>query len=142
LNPNPILRIDAKGCLILANAAAANFLGADIEAGEPLARYLPNLESIDFDRLVHTDQYFELETRIGEHYFQFIIKGVPKHGFANLYGSDITQRVLVEQEIQKAHRETEALLASISSILIEMDSGAQVTRWNATAEMMLGLNEA
>ncbi|MDV6030909.1 MAG: response regulator [Phycisphaera sp. RhM] len=43
------------------------------------------------------------------------------------------------EEIERAYQETEALLAAISSILIETDSTGVVRRWNASAETLFGI---
>ncbi len=45
-------------------------------------------------------------------------------------------------EIQEAHRETEQLLSSISSVVIGVDDDQVVHRWNAMAERLLGIDEA
>ncbi|MFQ5649734.1 MAG: ATP-binding protein [bacterium] len=52
---------------------------------------------------------------------------------------NITERKIVELELKRVHAETEQLLASISSILIGVDSKDRVTRWNKAAEMTFGL---
>ena len=52
---------------------------------------------------------------------------------------DITERRQAEDELWRAHAETEQMLSAISSILIGVDSNATVTRWNAMAERYLGI---
>ena len=42
-------------------------------------------------------------------------------------------------DIQVAHEESERLLASIASLLIELDGDGVIQRWNATAERVLGI---
>jgi len=58
------------------------------------------------------------------------------------YGTDITDRQAFEQELWDAHAETERLLASISSILIRVDSQGIITRWNSAAQATFGLDPA
>ncbi len=45
-------------------------------------------------------------------------------------------------DIQNAHLETEQLLSSISSVLIEVDRDKLIRRWNVVAEHMFSLSEA
>jgi PAS domain S-box-containing protein len=52
---------------------------------------------------------------------------------------DITSRKMAEEEINRAHQETEILLSSISSILIGIDKHDKITRWNSAAEKILGI---
>ena len=58
---------------------------------------------------------------------------------------ELTQTVLeleeAQTQIQKAHRETEQLLSSISSVLIGIDTEKNIRRWNIVAERMLGLTQ-
>ena len=53
--------------------------------------------------------------------------------------SDITEQKRTETELKAAHAEMEQLFASISSILIGIDSENRVTRWNRAAGEIFGL---
>jgi len=52
---------------------------------------------------------------------------------------DITEIKKREQEIRQAHKETEQILTSISSILIGIDSQDRIFRWNEAAEEVFGI---
>lgn len=52
---------------------------------------------------------------------------------------DITDRKKTEEELRRAHAETEQILSSISSILIGVDRDDRVSRWNATSASTFGL---
>lgn len=52
---------------------------------------------------------------------------------------DITERKSIELRLQRAHAETEHLLAAISSILIGVGPDDYITRWNAVAEKTFGV---
>ena len=56
--------------------------------------------------------------------------------------SDITEQKRVESQLKEAHAEMEQLFASISSILIGIDSENQVTRWNRAAREIFGFEES
>ncbi len=51
----------------------------------------------------------------------------------------IEQRLEAERKLQAAHTETELFLQSIPSILIGVNSGGCITRWNLTAASTFGL---
>jgi PAS domain S-box-containing protein len=52
---------------------------------------------------------------------------------------DITQEKAAEERLRKANMETERLLSSMSSFLIEVDMELRVCRWNAAAENTFGI---
>lgn len=138
LSPDPLMRVDAQGTLILANPAAKHLLVDKISVGKSITDALACLRGIDFEQLISSNQFLELQTRVDSQYFRFVLKGIEKYGYVNLYGSDITQRELAKQGIQNAHKETEALLTSISSILVGLDDRGRITRWNSIAEASFG----
>jgi PAS domain S-box-containing protein len=55
---------------------------------------------------------------------------------------DITRRKKSADELTRLYAESQLLLASISSVLIHLDSAGIVTRWNAAAESVFGLSAA
>jgi PAS domain S-box-containing protein len=55
---------------------------------------------------------------------------------------DVTQKRQAEEALRRAHRETEHLLSAIKSILIAVDAGGRVRRWNQAARDLLGLEES
>jgi PAS domain S-box-containing protein len=54
--------------------------------------------------------------------------------------SDITERKRTEEVLHRAHKETEQLLSSISSILIGVNDQGKITRWNKAAETTFGID--
>ena len=53
---------------------------------------------------------------------------------------DITEEERAQKELRRAHMETERLVSSMSSLLIEVDMELRVRRWNAAAESTLGVS--
>ena len=52
---------------------------------------------------------------------------------------DVTEQKRTEEQLRNAHMETENLLSSMSSILIEVDVEGRVSRWNNAAETVFGI---
>ncbi|GAB4362395.1 MAG: hypothetical protein Kow00128_02130 [Deltaproteobacteria bacterium] len=52
---------------------------------------------------------------------------------------DVTAERRMEKRLRETYREMEALIGSLSSILITLDADFRVTLWNSTAEKVLGL---
>ncbi|HYE75511.1 MAG TPA: ATP-binding protein, partial [Blastocatellia bacterium] len=55
---------------------------------------------------------------------------------------DITERKKAEEEIQRAHAETERLIGAFQSILIAVNEEGKITRWNKAAQNIFGLDES
>ena len=57
---------------------------------------------------------------------------------------DRMERSIAErtEQIERAHRETDSLLASISSLLIGVDENGLVRRWNKSAEELFGVESS
>ena len=141
LSPHPVFRFDKEGTLLLSNPAARRYFGDRLSDGARLDRVFPALELSDLSSVIEKDQVLQIAVKIDNYYFQFVIRGVSQYGYANLYGTDITQREHAKIQIQRAHRETEQLLSSISSILVGVDRDGLVTRWNSVAEEEFGIRE-
>jgi len=55
--------------------------------------------------------------------------------------SDITELVTAEKKVKAAHKQTERILASISSILIAIGPNEEITQWNTAAAQAFGIKE-
>ncbi len=85
------------------------------------------------------------EPRLGG---DFLVTASPLYNAAgHIIGSvhvarDITAQKYAEDQLRKAHAETENLLASMSSFLIRVDEAGIVTRWNTQATTLFGIEPA
>jgi PAS domain-containing protein len=59
-----------------------------------------------------------------------------------LVGRDTIARWNIEQTLRQAHQDTEVLLNSVPSLLIELDANGRIQHWNKAATMILGWQEA
>ncbi|MEM8484478.1 MAG: ATP-binding protein [Bacteroidota bacterium] len=139
LSPNPVLRFDTEGALLLANERAKNVLGEQVFMGNTLSSMLPQFADLNIKQIVEGSEIFQATTQMEASHYQFTFKGIAPHGFVNVYASDVTQQELAKKMIEASHRETEQMLASISSILVGVDKDRKITRWNEMASNTLGL---
>ena len=82
------------------------------------------------------------EPRLGGHFLMSTSPLYARDG--SLLGTvhvarDITEQKKGEELLQRAHKETERLLASMSSFLIAVDTNVRIARWNTAAETIFGL---
>ncbi len=139
LNPAPVLRFDAEGIILMANPAARKIFGISNDERALLSSVLPAVQKFDLAACIQQQEKLTLSTQIGDRFYQFTLYGLPELNFAHLYGTDITERVEAEEEIRRSHRETEEILATISSILIGVDEHDHITQWNSSAEHFFGI---
>jgi signal transduction histidine kinase len=98
LNPDPVLRFDRDGKVIMANPAAVNILGRRSLNGMPLTSIIPGLEETDFSACISGSLTRVHSIQIGDNFFHFIFKGISELEIGNIYGSDITDQKKAEAE--------------------------------------------
>jgi class 3 adenylate cyclase len=105
-NPNPVMRIDAAGCLLYANpASAALVAGLGITPGDCLP---DEVGSALLARVGETGGS-SVEVESGGRTYALLPVDVPGFGFVNVYGTDIT----AIKERERLARENERLLLNI-----------------------------
>lgn len=92
VNPEPVLRLDPAGKILIANEAAEKLFGRDELTG--LSWYDICSEPPDgtFKKLIDKNKSDQIEVSINSRHYQFNIKSIAEYGFIHLYGSEITKR--------------------------------------------------
>lgn len=143
--PDLMAVVDTDGRIVHANnAMAGRFHCTSMElAGKSLSALLSGnsgefeIPDGNFPRVAEL-----LSQRLGAH---FVVSTSPvltaKGEFLGivLVAHDVTERKRAEDELRMAHRDTERLLSTMSSFLIEVDHDLKVTRWNRAAETTFGI---
>ena len=138
-SPQPILRFDEQGLLIIANPSAINLLGPKIEENAHISTLFPDCTSSWIASIIEQNQFLTLKFSVGEFHYLAYIKGVSDFKFINVYFNDITDLLKVKDEIEADKQRTEQLVQSISSILIGLDTNGRIMRMNAVAESVFGV---
>ena len=150
--PDLIAIIDTNYRFVRVNKAMAEKLGCT--AQEAVGRKCYELahradaphERCPYTRLLKDNR--EHIASIKEECFEgyFLISTSPLYGAeGELIGCvnvarDITQEKAVEEKLRTANMETERLVSSMSSFLIEVDTELRIRRWNAAAERTFGIS--
>ncbi|VAX25571.1 hypothetical protein MNBD_NITROSPINAE04-2203 [hydrothermal vent metagenome] len=106
LNPAPVLRCGLDGVVQIANPASREIFKTGI-VGEPLTSVLPGIDEKEIIECIRNSAIVSFSTFIGQRAFQFTIKGSKEAGVAQIYGSDITNRKLMEDELRHAKEQAE-----------------------------------
>lgn len=108
-NPNPVLRVERDGTILLANDAARS-LGGMIETG-PSNRLVSHLTEVVEDVLVRGETLqseFESE---GERIFLLTFSHIPNASYVNVYGRDITAEHAAKRDLEEANDRLEQRVA-------------------------------
>ncbi len=121
-NPCPVMRVSRDGLLQFANPAARAVLTHwDCDLG----RRVPELIRGTVESTLGTEAVRELEIVCGGCEFSLLVVPVASHGYANLYGFDITERKRSERVLAQA-RARQELLARVVARLLESEEPQRV----------------
>ena len=92
-NPNPILRVSNKIVLYI-NDAGQKLL--NIEIGDKIPPILNKL----IEEVFHTQKIQQVELELNNEFFSFTITPITEEKYLNIYGLNITERILAERRIK------------------------------------------
>ena len=141
-NPNPVLRLDANGRILYANAASAPVLDQWRAAvGSPAPAPWPATAQ---DALIRRS-ITTVELGCGERAYVVVVAPVPEEGYVNLYSSDITERKRAELALETAREEAmneqsrlEAVLQALPVGMALVDASGGNIRANAAYDQVWG----
>jgi two-component system, chemotaxis family, CheB/CheR fusion protein len=112
-NPSAILRVSRDGTLLYANRSAFPLLAmwqcqTNSEAPEFLRRELKGV--------LENGKIVELEARLGESLFSFMLVPIPDRGYVNIYGHDITEQKQAEEALHESEERFRTLANSIPQL--------------------------
>ncbi|MHC4640365.1 MAG: MEDS domain-containing protein [Planctomycetota bacterium] len=115
-NPNPVLRIAKEGTVFYANAAGSELLKTwECTVGERAPEHWHQY----ILRILKSNSSEELEVKCGDRVFSLVMAPVPDAGYANIYGTDITERKLAEEDLGKYRQHLEELVETRTAELTQ-----------------------
>lgn len=115
-NPNPVLRVDEQGRVLLANPAGSAFLeSGGVSPGQPLPEsYLGHIRMA-----LSRGEKYEFQASGGGRTLLFTAAPFVSDGYVNLYGADITRRIKAEEDLKNTRLELERKVAERTAELAE-----------------------
>ena len=115
-DPNPVLRIAKEGAVLYANAAGSELLKKwECTVGEQA----PDNWHQYILRILKSGLNEELEVKCGNRVFSLVMAPVPDVGYVNVYGIDISERKLAEEDLEKYRQHLEELVGTRTAELTQ-----------------------
>jgi PAS domain S-box-containing protein/putative nucleotidyltransferase with HDIG domain len=99
-SPSPIIRIDTAGRVLYENPASKELLEYSGAIGMELYTLLIPLAQ----HALENDASARHEYAVGERHYAFVFAPFKEAGYVNLYGRDITKRVVASQQLEHTNR--------------------------------------
>ncbi|GAC1372460.1 MAG: hypothetical protein NVSMB30_13190 [Hymenobacter sp.] len=119
LNPNPILRLNAAGELLFANAAASH-LAQELQTTGP-SRIRPQLVQA-VSQALRTGAVLQRELMANGQYFLLSAVPMVEDGYALLYLTDVSAQRRAERDTRDQHDFYEAMLARLPAVVAALDA--------------------
>ena len=104
LNPEPVFRCDKDGVIIESNPAANESFDYVSLVGENIAYFISQARGLNLSGLIENNEQFKLTENYDERIFRFMFRGISRLDICQIYGSDITERVLAERKIKQQNK--------------------------------------
>lgn len=102
LAPDPIFRTDESGLITLANNSAHKIFPNKTLLGEHVHDILPFTSNYDLTKMILENITLMDTIRIEKSYYQFLIVGSSRFKMCQVYGRDITELALKENQLKSA----------------------------------------
>ncbi len=100
LDPDPIIRIDAEGKILLSNIAAKKLFSIDPDSGN-IEKILPFLTQTEIQRNIQSDKKFSNTIKVFDDHYTVLFVGNSNLGIAQIYFRNITKRKILEDRLKK-----------------------------------------
>jgi len=130
-NPNPVMRIHADTRILYANPPGKELLAAwGSQVGHPAPDFIKKI----IKEAIQSGRGQDYDIPWNERVFSFSVVPVPGKPYANLYGSDISNRVQIEKELRESKDRLEGVLSSITEAYFVLNRNWQIVDYNQVAE--------
>ncbi len=100
LNPEPVLRANARGIIVQANQAARSAFQVELLEEHNILDLVEEISRVNLPEMIENDLISTIDAKVGERMFRFILRGISRLEVCQVYGSDITKRVEAQQKIE------------------------------------------
>ncbi|MEJ5351554.1 MAG: ATP-binding protein [Melioribacteraceae bacterium] len=102
LAPDPIIRFDDKGKIVLANNSAHQIIPHRMLLGERIDTVLTFMKDYNIEDIIKNDKTITCTSSIAGKQYQFLIAGISRLNVCQVYGRDISELKKTEHELKIA----------------------------------------
>jgi signal transduction histidine kinase len=118
LDPNPLIRINAKGKIIHTNDAAKKLDGSVSIEGKDIHEILPQI-NFPIKESIKEEKSISFTETINNKYYSILFRGIPYLEIAQIYFSDLTERKQYEEELRISRARLKELSKHLQNTLEE-----------------------
>ncbi len=107
LDPDPVLRFDNEGKILMTNDAGANLIFDHMPVGKKIDAIVPALKDISIQRCIANGETHQIITAIAGKTYRLTVQGFSGLNFGQVYCTDITELKKVEENLNKALKKAE-----------------------------------
>lgn len=113
LNPGPVVQFDDEGTITSLNWSAFAILGKDVKRGAQVREAIPGMAEVDIAAAIQEGAVTIHIAPVRERFFQFTVRGFKNLGMGGVYGTDVTERLQLEEALagQVVVRQAEKMAA-------------------------------
>ena len=135
-NPFPILRVAHDGTLLYANHSSARLLELwGCKTGQLVPEQVRQRVALALD----AQEIAQLEAACGPVTYSFSVAPIPSLGYANLYGTDITERKQVEEALRESQHDLNRAQAVAKTGSWRLDVHRNELLWSDETYRMFGI---
>ena len=107
LSPDPILRFNKNGAILLSNMAAHSVFGKMLGHPTNIKSLFIELSDLDVDLFINEGERKVFISDISKNTFQWIVAGISHNKIGQIYGRDITELIKKEEQMFAALKEAQ-----------------------------------
>ena len=104
MNPGPVLRLDRKGIVVLANRAARRLFDTDDLTGHSWLQLCPGVDEIFWELVCEASEPVPFEAKLGGRHFMLHHARGPEGAFVFVFGSDLTDQKNAESALRQSEK--------------------------------------
>ncbi len=116
LDPDPVLRINTVGIIIFCNAAAQKLLTLNLPEGKHISEIMPKIK-FDVANYIQKDKSKSFSTKINNHYYAVLFRGISSLNIAQIYFHDYTEKKIYEKRLLHYNQKLRELSNSLQDKL-------------------------
>ena len=106
-DPDPVYRIDETGKITMTNEAGTVLLQRIITRGKNIKLLIPEIEGVDLSLCIKEGKTINIISEQRNKFYKFTLAGLPEMKIIQIYGSDITDLILAEDNLKLALKKAE-----------------------------------